>query len=290
MKMRLYRYMKFEHAAQSLRDGFFKLGQPSKFNDPFECRGRFINMDVPLRKHIHADYERLRFECIRRTNANTQELQARFTEDYIYETYFGSVDKLMGNSWLDAVDATVFMICFVNAKGFKQHSDVLFWSHYANAGDGVRITFDLEKKPDRGIYYMKDVEYTDDIPIFDCSKMEGWLKGPEFQDYIERLSHTKGKAWEYENEVRMIYPRRLPFVLPNGVKHVRERVIGGQTLYFAKIGFDAISRIDYGPKVDKPLAAKVIAELRGRGETAHIHHFETLFDANKYVYTYKRVA
>ena len=38
--------MKFEHVAESLRTGFYKVGHPSQFNDPFECRGNYINIDV----------------------------------------------------------------------------------------------------------------------------------------------------------------------------------------------------------------------------------------------------
>lgn len=63
--------MKFEHAAESLRTGFYKVSQPSQFNDPFECRGNYTNFDEAVRRYVHKNFERLKFEAIRNKNSNT---------------------------------------------------------------------------------------------------------------------------------------------------------------------------------------------------------------------------
>ena len=78
--MRYHRYMKFERARMSLCDNLFKVSVMSEFNDPSECRARFVaSGDVPaLHKYIH---EIMKVECVRRMNAFTPETQAILTED-----------------------------------------------------------------------------------------------------------------------------------------------------------------------------------------------------------------
>ncbi len=126
-----------------MRDNFFRVSGPLDFNDPFECRGCYHHFDEVLRKYVHQNFERLRFESIRRTNSTTPELQARFTEEFLFETYFDSASRSLDSSWINAVNKTVLMLCFVKERGLKAASDVLFWSHYADSGKGVRIVFDL---------------------------------------------------------------------------------------------------------------------------------------------------
>ena len=62
--------MKFEHAAESLRTGFYKVSHLLQFNDPFECRGAYTNFDEAVRRYVHNDFERLKFEAIRNSNPN----------------------------------------------------------------------------------------------------------------------------------------------------------------------------------------------------------------------------
>lgn len=289
--MRCCRYMKFEHAAESLRDCFFKVSGPLEFNDPFECRGRYVNFDGVLHQYIHDNFERLRFEAILRTRSTTPEQQDRFTEQYFFKLYFDAATKTFDGSWAKTVNDTVRMLCLVKEQGLTSKSDVLFWSHYADAGKGVRIIFDLKSKPKGGVYYMKDVEYLDKIPVFDCRKMEYWMQGDEFKNYLERLAHVKGKAWEYENEIRMIIPRRIPEQMKRvPFAHLCPREKDGVTHYFVRINYDAIRRIDFGPHVDLKQAARLIEDLKHEKGTGHIAFWQATLGSGSYTYIYQKVA
>lgn len=289
--MRCCRYMKFEYAAESLRSNLFKVAEPLDFNDPFECRGNYKNFDSVLRKYVHDNYERLRFEAISRSGSTTLESQSRFTEEFLFDTYLNTVSRVADSSSLRAINETVLMMCFVKERGLKPTSDVLFWSHYADAGKGVRITFDLKERVRGGIYYMQEVEYLDNIPEFDCRKMETWMQGAEFHNYVERLSHVKGKAWSYENEIRMIIPRHIPNEAKRiPFEHLRKSVINGVKHYFVSIDYDAIRRVDFGPRVDLSQASRLIKGLLNNGETAHIAFWQAELTAGEYSYNYRRIA
>ena len=242
-------------------------------------------------KYVHDNYERLRFEAITRTGSTTLESQSRFTEEFLFDTYFNTVSRVADSSSLRAINETVLMMCFVKERGLKPTSDVLFWSHYADAGRGMRITFDLQERVRGGIYYMKDVEYLDKIPVFDCRKMEYWMQGDEFKNYLERLAHVKGKAWEYENEIRMIIPRRIPEQMKRvPFAHLCPREKDGVTHYFVRINYDAIRRIDFGPHVDLKQAARLIEDLKHEKGTGHIAFWQATLGSGSYTYIYQKVA
>lgn len=284
--MRCYRYMKFEHAVQSLQDNFFKVNRLSQFNDPFECRARFINScDVPaLRKFVHMNFARLKSEAIRQTNSYTPDAQQRFTENLIFERYLDSVKK--HSPPVSEFDNIILVMCLVNEKGLRSNSDILFWSHYADSGKGIRITFDLEMTPAASVYYMKKVRYSDFIPTFDMSLFEEWLQGDDFKNFISDTVTTKGSAWNYENEVRMIIPLNLPV----SFQYITSREVNGAVLQFVKIGYDAIRRVDFGPRCNSAEANSLINDLKSNTDTKHIHFFKTTFHPEKYAYCYERVA
>jgi hypothetical protein len=283
--------MKFDYAAASLRDNFFKVSGPLDFNDPFECRGLYLHFDEALRKYVHQNFERLRFEYIRRTNSTTPELQARFTEEFLFKTYFDSASRSLDSSWINAVNETVLMMCFVKERGLKDASDVLFWSHYADSGKGIRIVFDLPESPQGGIYYMKEVEYCEKVLAFDCRKMDAWLQGKEFQDYLERISHLKGMPWEYENEIRMIIPRRIPEQMKRlTFTHLCPREKDGVIHYFVRIGYDAIRRIDFGPRVDLKQVVRLVEDLKHKKGTGHIAFWQATLGPGAYTYIYQKVS
>jgi hypothetical protein len=88
---------------------------------------------------------------------------------------------------------------------------------------------------------------------------------------LERISHLKGRPWEYENEIRMIIPRRIPKQMKRlPFTHLCPREKDGVTHYFVRIGYDAIRRIDFGPRVDLEQAYGLIDDLRHNKEAGHI--------------------
>ena len=136
--------MKFDYAEESLRTGLYKVSHPSEFNDPFECRGKYINYEEPLRKYVHDNYDRLKFEKIRDWDISSPEIQAGLTETAIFLGEVEKFNEVLDDSWIGAFDGRMYIMCFVKERGLKSTSDVLFWSHYADSGRGVKITFDIK--------------------------------------------------------------------------------------------------------------------------------------------------
>lgn len=289
--MRCHRYMKFDYAEQSLKTQFFKVSRPSEFNDPLECRGRIVNVEVPLREFVHENVERLRNKAIVNSLAVgriSEADQGVFTEEFLFQQFVETTKGMIDDESLRVADSLLLMMCLVMEKGCKPQTDILLWSHYADSGRGVRVTFDLP--PKSRAHYMHPITYRKELPTFDAVEMEGWLKGEKFKSFIESLTHTKGEAWEYENEVRMIIPRKLPYSLPEDKLHIRKMDIDGKSLEFIRIDPSVVRRVDFGPRVDKAKAEKLVCDLRKSSEYSHVHFFETMFDDAKYAYQYKRVA
>ena len=288
--MRCIRYMKFEHARKSLRDGLFKVSRISEFNDPSECRVRFVNSgEVPaLRKYIRKNFSRLQSECIRRSNANTPESQSLFTETFIYNEMLASYKRHSNVYHVSSFENLILLICFVKERGLKEYADTLFWSHYADSGKGVRITFDLELRPKPGLYYMKDVKYKDEVPAFDLTSFDTWMQGEQFNKYIGESVCTKGSAWSYENEIRMIIPRKHP-IKQIGTKHIQKRVVDGEQLEFVVIVLSLIKLVDFGQRVTPEDIHRFITEVSALQDSLHIHFYKTRFKESKYAYDYVRM-
>lgn len=289
--MRCLRYMTFRHAQASLHDGLFKVSRLSEFNDPAECRVRFINSgEVPaLRNYVHDNFDRLKLKCIQMTESFSQESQDRFTEDYIYESYLSSCKRVDQPYEIETFGNIILIMCLVKERGLKAASDTLFWSHYGDSGKGVRITFDFEEKHKYGVYYLKDVDYAEEVPSFDLSSFDVWMQGTAFMNYIEQVVTTKGSAWSYENEVRMIVPIKHP-MNQFGFSHIHTKIENGRELLFVGIDHSEIRRVDFGPRVTDKEVLSFVNESNARQETMHIHWFKTEFDPKRYSYAYRRIA
>ena len=289
--MRCFRYMKFEHARQSLRDNLFKVSRLSEFNDPSECRIRLEHSSsVPaLRKYIRENLVRLQSEFMRLYADITPDARKRFSEDFIYCAFLASVRQYTSTHSMRLFDDLIMLMCLVKECGLKINADTLFWSHYADSGRGVRITFDLEMRPKSGFYYMREVNYCEDIPAFDVTTFDKWMQGGPFEKYLEEIVCTKGAAWSYENEVRMIIPRKHSVNRP-GLSCIQSKEINGERVEFVGIGYEAIKRVDFGPRVNHDEAMAMIDEVKSIPSASHVLFYETCFHESRYAYCYKRIA
>jgi len=97
------------------------------------------------------------------------------------------------------------MACFTRCNPSSNNKEPLLnhllWSHYADNHQGFCLIFDLNINPE---IPLMDVIYTDKRPVFntaDNSQMATKLRDKKI---LEDTLLTKGKAWEYENESRII--------------------------------------------------------------------------------------
>lgn len=78
----------------------------------------------------------------------------------------------------------------------KNWRNPLLWSHYAEKHTGMAFGFDM---PDQKAI---NVNYSNERPLFQSETLS---KNSDHTEFLERLSRTKFKSWEYEEEVRFIY-------------------------------------------------------------------------------------
>ena len=117
------------------------------------------------------------------------------------------------------------------------------------------------------------------------------MQGSEFSDYVERLSHVKGRAWSYENEIRMIIPRHVPqSAMRISMQYLVPKSGNGKMNWFVRIGYGDIKRVDFGPRVNREQARLLINELKQLKDAAHIGFYEALLKAGEYAYTYRKVS
>ena len=284
--MRCCRYMKFDYAEESLRTGLYKVSHPSEFNDPFECRGKYINYEEPLRKYVHDNYDRLKFEKIRNWDISSPAIQAGLTETALFLDAVETFHEVLDDSWIGAFDGRMYIMCFVKERGLKSTSDVLFWSHYADSGRGVKITFDMPEDAGNSPYYVREVNYADKVPVFDCRQMKELFKGEEVTEYIDLLSYTKGRAWEYENEVRMFISREHA---ESKYLCKKKDSLGGE-IVMVRLGHLCVRRVDFGPRVDRERASRLISNLKQLKDASQIGFYEACLRSGEYVYDYKKIA
>ena len=79
----------------------------------------------------------------------------------------------------------------------KNWHNPLLWSHYAARHRGIAFGFDM---PDNKAI---EVKYSKERPLFTSTSLS---RKSDNTEYLEKLSRTKLKSWEYEEEVRFIYP------------------------------------------------------------------------------------
>lgn len=100
------------------------------------------------------------------------------------------------------------------AETFSQHwrlfcvsltpVSILMWSHYAKEHTGIVIEFDFSEQPFRslGEKWILPVQYSDSRVLFDYkpNNHAGFIRS------MVSVVSTKAKAWEYEQEVRAVFP------------------------------------------------------------------------------------
>ena len=280
---KLYKYY-------SVNDNLFNLirnhscwfSKPSDFNDPFDC-----NLDISIGRNpkeiMHnmdkSSMLRLLYDALSQKGDDVIDAGARIIKKpFLLKNIINEIHKYY-------IDQNIGVFCLS-----QDPANILMWSHYADSGKGMRITFDMPEAGDDSPYYVREVKYEDKIPEFDCRCMKELFKGAEIVDYLDRLSYTKGSAWSYENEVRMFVPSNLAERDWNGRKYLLKRQSKeGREIDMLRLGHYYTRRVDLGPRVNPDCAQRLIDELRTVDETRHIAFWQAKLTPGAYAYTYRKV-
>ena len=157
----------------SLAKEELNLTSPTQFNDPFDC---------PILELL---------------NNHGDEVSKLMHKAYRYTTKvacFVKNDKLpTGDEFSDRKK---------HENDEPEYLNELMWAHYADSHKGVCIKYHFPKTMTRDakcgnkvLAYFRDVRYSDDV--YNTGKDDGITMNDAF--------FLKGKAWEYENELRYLY-------------------------------------------------------------------------------------
>lgn len=94
--------------------------------------------------------------------------------------------------------------CFSSRNIIGTNGEELMWAHYSNGSKGIRIDFSIDyEKLEEVEGYVKEVEYRQKSQFKDSDNLEKELNDNKLKNIICR----KSKAWEYEQEHRVIFTK-----------------------------------------------------------------------------------
>ena len=167
------------------------MGRPIEFNDPFECA---CAIKGALSKSAITAFVRDHF--MRDEDFPTNEVFEK-TFRQVYPKHVGDPEEHRRR-----VNSMCLILSLVAKDGLTKEGDMLLWSHYADHAKGVRVTFDIPT--DIETYALERVQYAEKIPAYDLSSAKEFCRGPDYVEAYRNWICTKGLAWRYENEVRLI--------------------------------------------------------------------------------------
>ncbi|NMP15167.1 DUF2971 domain-containing protein [Thalassotalea sp. Y01] len=155
---------------------------PADFNDPFEGKPHFVigksgNRAKMIRDHLK---KVARKNGMRRKDADILISNSMKDPNFIKNSIANATKKTFGE---------LRICCFTT-----DNVNLLFWSHYANSHKGICIEFDATIMP---IAFAYKVEYSNEYP-------HATYPVPS-DERAFKPALVKAKAWEYENEFRIMF-------------------------------------------------------------------------------------
>ena len=219
-----------------LRNSNLQFTNATRLNDPFDCHPALFDF------------------------SNAPEYPNNWPpKDFMVEKGKIDTENLRNSAW----------ICSLS----KIHDSLLMWSYYGNH-KGVCIGLDMEKANKYlssihcGIYVgamEMEVRYLDVIDKPD------YFRGAE--DFFRYQLSTKAKAWEHEQEVRLLlldptpasrlqHPFYAPMALPYRPKRKKEVIDWKEVRAYPHLGGECFDSLYLGIKMDLKKRERIIAEAR----------------------------
>jgi len=259
--VRLYKYCDVG-GIEILRSCAVKVVSPTEVNDPFDCNPVPDNWTIESREAMKSQIqsksevwnalESGRLPPGSPAGADVQSLKQRW--ELVLEESVANHD-LVRSSMKDSL-ASLALLC-LSAK--KSHH--LMWAHYADKHRGMVIEFEtvgefIEGAIESVTNKLYKVVYSDTRPVF---RFDSVTPTPTFT--------TKGTAWSYEEEWRVLYlgSQFIP------------RIVGGREMLLRPISPDSIKAVYFGcliPESTRKEALIVLKEERLR----HVGLFQMELD------------
>lgn len=267
---RLYHYMPIHqnlsrHWIDVLVNAHLKLSRATDFNDVFDCSGvcvgRFSN--EAMRKHLAKISNSL---VVNLTDVELEKLAKEYS------------DKFRKNFLEQAPFSFQEITCF--SVPTTEDSDILMWSHYANKWQGVRLGFNMlfenHAQLDYGNntpYYLDMVRYNEERVSFDLSRIKDIDDLSEYWEWYRSIVANKAKAWQYENEWRLI-----------ALEDKSEKI---GALRFWRFDRRILKSVDIGPRVSASDKKEILNIISTNYQGVAVR--EVVPDSRMFKINYKRI-
>lgn len=244
--IKLYKYLDAQGGLAMLSNGNIQFTNATKLNDPFDCHPSLIDFSqVPS--------ERTRV----------------WSKEDIINLESNRFERHRDNTWLCSLS--------------KNYDSLLMWSYY-NCHKGVCIGIDLEKA-DKYLsriwgsiilgYLKFEVRYRDIIEKPDFFKRE--------EDLWSYQLSTKAKAWEHEQEVRLVIvdpSRKTPHYIPSALEN-KERIDYKEIRFTPELGGECYDSVYLGVNIDDEMRNEIIEAAKNRNPNIKIYQMKANANAFK---------
>ncbi|MBP5505000.1 MAG: DUF2971 domain-containing protein [Bacteroidales bacterium] len=233
---KLYKYLDADGGLMMLQRGNLQFTNATRLNDPFDCHPALFDFS-------HAPENPYNWP----------------PKEFLVEKGETDTENVRNSAW----------ICSLS----KIHNSLMMWSYYGNH-KGVCVGLDMEKahkylsqivcKIFIGAQEM-EVQYRDVIDKPDYFH--------NFEDLFRYQLSTKAKAWEHEQEVRLLlmdpssdggagHPCYAQMTLPNEPKSRKEFIDWREVRAYTRLGGECFDSLYLGVKIEPEKRDSIIAEAR----------------------------
>ncbi|MBR3896692.1 MAG: DUF2971 domain-containing protein [Bacteroidaceae bacterium] len=244
--IKLYKYLDAEGGLSMLSNGNIQFTNATKLNDPFDCHPSLID-----------------FSQVPTERAKT------WGKEAIMDLESNRFERNRDNTWLCSLS--------------KNYDSLLMWSYY-NCHKGICIGIDMEKT-DKYLsriwgpiilgYIKFEVQYKDIIEKPDFFKRK--------EDLWSYQLSTKAKAWEHEQEVRLviIVPSRIfPHYVPKEFQ--KKEIIDYKEIRFVpKLGGECYDSVYLGVNINDEKRTEIINAAKNLNPNIKIYQMKANANAFK---------
>lgn len=322
--------------SEFLENGLFRMTQPKFLNDkgseakffPYfdefspadiaYARKRFLKFNAEPNPELPSDEELIKFYLKpageQYTLENTPTLLS-FT-DYDSVEAYNAAQKEKLEKAVKGFNSFILeaLSCYIGIFSLSKSAvNELMWTHYANEGMGLAVTFKEEhpffkefkpkdvsyKHEDRAsiTYYEGTIringEYSDSFEIKEELNLLNLYKvfsqdSTKYMELIKRLLYSKSEKWEYEEEIRIICPIGLceknseKIIKPSFDLKIPENLLTMFSKYpeicLKKIPFDAFDSIVFGYSVCDSQKEAIIRKAQKNPNLKHLRFEQASHD------------
>ena len=237
--IKLYKYLDADGGLAMLSNGNIQFTNATKLNDPFDCHPSLI------------DFSQL-----------PTERASAWGKDVIMDLESNRFEHNRDKTWLCSLS--------------KNYDSLLMWSYY-NCHKGICIGIDMQKA-DKYLsriwgsiilgYIKFEVQYKDIIEKPDYFKSH--------EDLWNYQLSTKAKAWEHEQEVRLVIvdpSGRTPYYVPSEFKN-KEKIDYKEIRFIPKLGGECYDSIYLGVNINDEKRKEIIKAAKNLNPNIKIYQMK----------------